>query len=274
MTRPSATSNCNSCSTCDHRYRSWRAGCGGIRKSGSAGGGEETTGRKTGTAPRRRPIYNPSRLHSTLGMRSPVEYEADHAAGDPDGLARSHTHAHAHAREKLLKTEGFQQQLRQRQPDSIKPGEVHTSDGPSLPRSSPPHPPDLQGKRAPGPSPDRHRPTGHPAHRPPARPLHRLRHHAAAADHRAAARLNPRTPAGSALAEPTRRGHTRTSCTNSRIPSNHGRLRPIRVPINCGSRVYHELRNTAMQLVFAGSRFTGPFARVMPPTHSVWASCT
>jgi putative transposase len=31
--------------------------------------------------------YNPTRLHSTLGMRSPVEYEADHAAGDPDGLA-------------------------------------------------------------------------------------------------------------------------------------------------------------------------------------------
>ena len=33
-------------------------------------------------------FYNPTRLHSTLGMRSPVEYEADHAAGDPDGLAR------------------------------------------------------------------------------------------------------------------------------------------------------------------------------------------
>jgi putative transposase len=32
-------------------------------------------------------FYNPIRLHSTLGMRSPVEYEADHAAGDPDGLA-------------------------------------------------------------------------------------------------------------------------------------------------------------------------------------------
>jgi uncharacterized repeat protein (TIGR01451 family) len=27
--------------------------------------------------------YNPTRLHSTLGMRSPAEYEADHAAGDP-----------------------------------------------------------------------------------------------------------------------------------------------------------------------------------------------
>jgi putative transposase len=34
-------------------------------------------------------FYNPTRLHSTLGMRSPVEYEADQAAGDPDGLART-----------------------------------------------------------------------------------------------------------------------------------------------------------------------------------------
>jgi putative transposase len=34
-------------------------------------------------------FYNPTRLHSTLGMRSPVEYEADHAADDPDGLART-----------------------------------------------------------------------------------------------------------------------------------------------------------------------------------------
>jgi hypothetical protein len=32
--------------------------------------------------------YNPTRLHSTLGMRSPID-EADHAAGDPDGLARA-----------------------------------------------------------------------------------------------------------------------------------------------------------------------------------------
>jgi putative transposase len=30
-------------------------------------------------------FYNPTRLHSTLGMRSPAEYEADHAGGDPDG---------------------------------------------------------------------------------------------------------------------------------------------------------------------------------------------
>jgi putative transposase len=36
-------------------------------------------------------FYNPTRLHSTLGMRSPLEYESDHAAGDPDGLARAHT---------------------------------------------------------------------------------------------------------------------------------------------------------------------------------------
>jgi transposase InsO family protein len=35
--------------------------------------------------------YNPTRLHSTLGMRSPIEFEADHAAADPDGLARTGT---------------------------------------------------------------------------------------------------------------------------------------------------------------------------------------
>jgi putative transposase len=40
-------------------------------------------------------FYNPTRLHSTLGMRSPAEYEADHAAGDPDGLARADTCAGA-----------------------------------------------------------------------------------------------------------------------------------------------------------------------------------
>ena len=44
-------------------------------------------------------FYNPTRLHSTLGMRSPAEYEADHAAaGDPDGLARTS----ASAREKTV----------------------------------------------------------------------------------------------------------------------------------------------------------------------------
>jgi putative transposase len=40
-------------------------------------------------------FYNPIRLHSTLGMRSPTEFEADHAAGDPDGLARTSTSAGA-----------------------------------------------------------------------------------------------------------------------------------------------------------------------------------
>jgi putative transposase len=45
-------------------------------------------------------FYNPTRLHSTLGMRSPSEYEADHAAGDPDGVAR--TSPLASAREKAV----------------------------------------------------------------------------------------------------------------------------------------------------------------------------
>jgi putative transposase len=40
-------------------------------------------------------FYNPIRLHSTLGMRSPAEYEADHAAGDPGGLTRAGTSAGA-----------------------------------------------------------------------------------------------------------------------------------------------------------------------------------
>src|SRR5213596_1689645 len=40
-------------------------------------------------------FYNPTQLQSTLGMRSPAEYEADHAAGDSDGLARTGTSAGA-----------------------------------------------------------------------------------------------------------------------------------------------------------------------------------
>ena len=64
-------------------------------------------------------FYNPTRLHSTLGMRSPVEYEDDHAGGDPDGLARTG------ARGKLWTTFGCPQLLRLQQPDSTKAGEVH-----------------------------------------------------------------------------------------------------------------------------------------------------
>jgi hypothetical protein len=40
-------------------------------------------------------FYNLTPLHSTLGMRSPIEHEEDHAAGDPDGLARPGVRAHA-----------------------------------------------------------------------------------------------------------------------------------------------------------------------------------
>jgi hypothetical protein len=64
-------------------------------------------------------FYNPTRLHSTLGMRSPIEFEVDHAAGDPDGLGR------AGARENLCTTFGCAQLRRQQRPDSTKPGEVH-----------------------------------------------------------------------------------------------------------------------------------------------------
>ena len=44
-------------------------------------------------------FYNPSRLHSTLGMRSPIEYEAARRRR-PRRLARARTHAHA--REKTV----------------------------------------------------------------------------------------------------------------------------------------------------------------------------
>jgi IstB-like ATP binding protein len=45
--------------TTTHTMRSWRAGCGGTRTSGSEGGGEETISRKADTAPRRRPLHIP-----------------------------------------------------------------------------------------------------------------------------------------------------------------------------------------------------------------------
>jgi hypothetical protein len=56
---PATTSSCRSSASnrrwheTNHSVCSWRAGCGGSRKSGSEGGGEETTGRKadTGASP-------------------------------------------------------------------------------------------------------------------------------------------------------------------------------------------------------------------------------
>jgi hypothetical protein len=45
--------------TTTHTMRSWRAGCGGTRTSGSEGGGEETISRKADTAPRRRHLHIP-----------------------------------------------------------------------------------------------------------------------------------------------------------------------------------------------------------------------
>jgi hypothetical protein len=48
------------------------------RTSGSEGGGEETIGPKASTGARRRPYYNPRRLHSTLGYHSPADHEQKH----------------------------------------------------------------------------------------------------------------------------------------------------------------------------------------------------
>jgi hypothetical protein len=55
----------------NHPMCSWRAGCGGSRTSGSEGDGKETTGRKTGPAPRRRPYLREtgSRTHETPAVR-------------------------------------------------------------------------------------------------------------------------------------------------------------------------------------------------------------
>jgi putative transposase len=66
--------------------------------------------------------YNPTRLHSTLGMRSPVEYEADHAPATPTG-SRARARARARA-ENLCTTFGCAQLRRQQQPDSTETGEV------------------------------------------------------------------------------------------------------------------------------------------------------
>jgi transposase len=59
--------------TTTHTMRSWRAGCGGTRTSGSEGGGEETISRKADTAPRRRPLHR--RRHRYLTV------VADHRTG-------------------------------------------------------------------------------------------------------------------------------------------------------------------------------------------------
>jgi transposase len=59
--------------TTTHSMRSWRAGCGGTRTSGSEGGGEETISRKADTAPRRRPLHR--RRHRYLTV------VADHESG-------------------------------------------------------------------------------------------------------------------------------------------------------------------------------------------------
>jgi transposase len=53
--------------------RSWRAGCGQTRTSGSEGGGEETGPRKRDTAPRRRPLHGADHRFLTC--------VADHATG-------------------------------------------------------------------------------------------------------------------------------------------------------------------------------------------------
>jgi hypothetical protein len=67
-----------------HPMCSWRAGCGETRKSGSEGGGEETTGRKAGTgaspptlrvSERRLPTHSHPRVSESLvqviGLRHP-----------------------------------------------------------------------------------------------------------------------------------------------------------------------------------------------------------
>ena len=69
-----------------------------------------------------RGLLQPPPPHSTLGMLSPADYEADHAAGGPDG-ARARSRARARA-ENLCTTFGCAQLRQQHQPDSTKPGEV------------------------------------------------------------------------------------------------------------------------------------------------------
>jgi hypothetical protein len=69
--------------TTTHSMCTWRAGCGESRTSGSEGGGEETTGRKANTAPRRRPY---TRLRGNL---SAADNPRDEAASDYRGADRN-----------------------------------------------------------------------------------------------------------------------------------------------------------------------------------------
>jgi transposase len=60
-----------------HHSSPWRAGCEETHTSGSAGGGEETTGRKAATAPRRRP--NSRHRTSRASASSPCSAKSSRA---------------------------------------------------------------------------------------------------------------------------------------------------------------------------------------------------
>ena len=130
----------------------------------------------------------------------------------------------------------------------------------SHPRRRTPNPADLAAHRtlarAAAPRhahrPDRHDRPNHRAHRHPARALRRHRRPTPAADHRPTARL-------SAPQRPSRRGHTRTSCTKSRNAA-HDRLDPQSWRARRGRRIR---RMSFQAVVLAG----GKGARLRPFTH-------